>query len=323
VTRREAILNQLAVFEPEDWEPVQVTIADLGKLQAEDLEPGIVVEPIEGVVDGVTHLSSNMTLRRPDGRLVADFEEIGWRKFWTGVLGIEEHFGLLRDACVARARSHGDITLGDEVDEGVVYGFHFTLDLPTENLREAFDAAVDVRDELLEPILAIHTAAADLVARTSRRLAGWGDAPLDQMVDAMRSGTSAEKGRRLEELLSRLFQTVPGFTATGHVLTETEEIDVRILNESDDPHWRDERHLLLAECKNWSSSCGKNEIVLFRQKMENRVGRVSCGFLISWNGFAQTVTKEMLRGSQGDLLVVPISGQTSAPPCETETSLLD
>jgi hypothetical protein len=35
---------------------------------------------------------------------------------------------------------------------------------------------------------------------------------------------------------------------------------------------------------------------------------VSCGFLVSWNGFADTVTSEMLGGTEGDLLVVPMTG---------------
>jgi hypothetical protein len=38
------------------------------------------------------------------------------------------------------------------------------------------------------------------------------------------------------------------------------------------------------------------------------VGRVSCGFLVSWNGFAETIEKQLLRGSEGDLLIVPITG---------------
>jgi len=33
------------------------------------------------------------------------------------------------------------------------------------------------------------------------------------------------------------------------------------------------------------------------------------GFLISWNGFADTITKEMLRGSHERLLIVPIDGK--------------
>lgn len=49
--------------------------------------------------------------------------------------------------------------------------------------------------------------------------------------------------------------------------------------------------------------------MIFREKLENRNQRCTLGFLVSWNGFAGTVSKEMLRGSREDLLVVPVSGE--------------
>ena len=45
------------------------------------------------------------------------------------------------------------------------------------------------------------------------------------------------------------------------------------------------------------------------EKLENRNRRSSLGFLISWNGFTSTVTKEMLRGSREETLIVPITGE--------------
>jgi hypothetical protein len=129
-------------------------------------------------------------------------------------------------------------------------------------------------------------------------------------VDAVETATAADdKGRTLEELTSRLFASVPGFTVTGRIRTTTEEIDVSVLNDSTDPRLRREGALVLVECKNWTSRCGKNEFVLFHTKLENRSKRCTLGFLVSWNGFTGTVTKEMLRGSREDILVVPVSGQ--------------
>jgi hypothetical protein len=52
-----------------------------------------------------------------------------------------------------------------------------------------------------------------------------------------------------------------------------------------------------------------NEFVLFKEKIDNRSHRCSLGFLVSWNGFTTTVTKEMLRGSREPTLVVPITGK--------------
>lgn len=147
-------------------------------------------------------------------------------------------------------------------------------------------------------------------AEIAARLSGWGAEPFDRLVDAIESASTADaKGRALEELSSRLFSSVAGFTVTGRIRTETEEIDISVLIDSADPRLRRESAIILVEYKNWTGKCGKNEFVLFLQKIENRNQRSSLGFLVSWNGFAETVTKEMLRGSREGLLVVPLTGQ--------------
>lgn len=134
---------------------------------------------------------------------------------------------------------------------------------------------------------------------------------LQQLLEATnKAKASGEKGRTLEELVAGLFETIPGFTIDERrVKTETEEIDLYIVNGSNDPKLQREEAIVLAECKNWSAKCGKNEFVEFKSKMENRRTRCSLGFLISWNGFADTITKEMLRGSHERLLIVPIDGK--------------
>jgi hypothetical protein len=117
-----------------------------------------------------------------------------------------------------------------------------------------------------------------------------------------------EKGKSLEALCASLFGTMPGFEVQGRTRTSTEEIDLTIVNGSPDHRLRREGAIVLVECKNWTGKCGKNEIVIFRQKIENRANRCTLGFLVSWNGFADTVGREMLRGSRGDILIVPLNG---------------
>lgn len=148
------------------------------------------------------------------------------------------------------------------------------------------------------------------VAEVAARLSGWGSEPLEKLVESVEAAASTDdKGRTLEELASRLFERIPGFAVTGRIRTATEEIDISIVNDSAEPRLRRESALVLAECKNWMSKCGKNEFVIFRDKIESRKRRCSLGFLISWNGFATTVTKEMLRGSREETLIVPVTGQ--------------
>lgn len=140
----------------------------------------------------------------------------------------------------------------------------------------------------------------------------WGNRSLENLVGLVENAQSAhEKGKALEELAYKLFETIPGLSINGFDQeTETEEIDLILLNNSDDPRFRRESAILIVECKNWTSKCGKNEFVIFKQKIENRSNRCSLGFLISWNGFADTITKEMLRGSREQPLVVLLDGKT-------------
>lgn len=148
------------------------------------------------------------------------------------------------------------------------------------------------------------------ISEIAARLSGWGSESIDVLVDAVENAASADdKGRTLEELCSRLFASVPGFVVAGRMRTETEEIDISVVNDSEEPRLRREGALILAECKNWTGKCGKNEFVVFHAKLENRSQRCTLGFLISWNGFKETVTKEMLRGSREQILVVPLTGE--------------
>jgi hypothetical protein len=133
---------------------------------------------------------------------------------------------------------------------------------------------------------------------------------INELVEVVETAKSPdEKGRALEELICRLFESISGFSVSSRVRTATEEIDIMLLNNSNDPRFRRESAILLAECKNWSDNCGKNEFVIFKEKIGNRSKRCSLGFLISWNGFAGTIYKEMLRGSREEILVVPIDGK--------------
>ena len=113
----------------------------------------------------------------------------------------------------------------------------------------------------------------------------------------------------MEDLAAALFASIDGFIEIGRdTNTATEEIDLVFRNDSREPMWRKESQIVLVECKNWHSQrVGKNEFVLFKEKMENRAGRCKLGFLICTEDFAETVTKEMLRSSKFDLLIVPIN----------------
>ncbi len=131
-----------------------------------------------------------------------------------------------------------------------------------------------------------------------------------------RTTSAAAKGQALEDLVSTLLSAVPGFEVANRVRTATEEIDLKVLNSHPDPRWRNDA-MILFECKNWSKACGKDEVVLFERKLENRRGRAKLGFLVSWQGFAQTVSKELLRGSRGEVQVALLIGDDLRAAAQT------
>ena len=259
---------------------------------------------------GVLHLDWNGKLLRRGDVLFAEADHTWTRKYWYSPLGLEQYLDLVRRAVEIRHRVSGDVELTNYDDDGAYIALNFTIDTTERNLGRAYEAIRKVEAEVLEAADKAADEVGQRIAEIAARLSGWGSASLDHLVDAVERATSADaKGRTLEELCSRLFSSVLGFTVTSRIRTETEEIDISVLNDSAEPRLRREGAVILAECKNWTTKCGKNEFVLFHEKLENRNQRCSLGVLISWNGFAQTVSKEMLRGSREGLLLVPMTGQ--------------
>jgi hypothetical protein len=290
-------------------EPVDLPLSILPKLTIDDVPNGASFQ-IGTLKGGVLHLDWNGKLVRGGNVLFAEADYTWTRKYWYSPLGLEQYLDLVRRAVEIRHRVSGDVELTNYDDDGAYIALNFKIDTTERNLGQAYDAIRKVEAEVLEAADKAADEVGQRIAEIAARLSGWGSASLDHLVDAVERATSADdKGRTLEELCSRLFSSVAGFTVTGRIRTETEEIDISVLNDSAEPRLRREGAIILAECKNWTTKCGKNEFVLFHEKLENRNQRCSLGVLISWNGFAQTVSKEMLRGSREGLLLVPMTGE--------------
>jgi len=289
-------------------EPVVLPATVLRKLNLDDIPDGCGFQI--GTFKGQVHeLAWNGTIYRRGGKLFGEADHTWTRKYWYSPIGLEQYLDLVRRAVEARQRACGDVEVTYQDDDGAYVALHFEISTSETNLGEAYAAVRKIADQVEEAAQGAADEVGQRIAEIAARLSGWGSESLDALVDAVESAsTSQAKGRSLEELCSRLFETVSGMAVTQRILTETEEIDISIVNGSDEPRLRREGAVVLAECKNWSGKCGKNEFVVFRAKLENRSQRTTLGFLISWNGFAETVTKEMLRGSREELLIVPLAG---------------
>lgn len=85
--------------------------------------------------------------------------------------------------------------------------------------------------------------------------------------------TTTARGRALEDLITYLFELIPGITVTARNelnAFKAEEIDVAFWNEGDPVGLRMFDHLILVECKNWSTPAGYPELAVFFDKLQSR-----------------------------------------------------
>jgi hypothetical protein len=290
-------------------EPVVLPSQVLDEIEASDIPEGVLVQ-VGKPKDGVIHIEWSGTLRQEGGVIVGEADYTWTRKYWYSPVGLEQYLDIVRRAVEVRAAWKGDVKLTHFDDDGAYIQMTFEVRSNETNLKKGFDQIRGICGQLQESAESASDEVGKRIAEVAARVSGWGSQTLDQLVEAVEKASSTDaKGRSLEELMSRLFESVGGFIVTDRVRTATEEIDLSILNDSSEPRFRREGAILLAECKNWSSKCGKNEFVIFKEKIENRSRRSTLGFLVSWNGFKTTLTKELLRGSREETLIVPITGK--------------
>jgi Restriction endonuclease len=290
-------------------EPVFLPLASLADIMASDI-PADVQVSVGETKDGIMHVEWDGHFFSDGGQLKAFCQYIWTRKYWDAPLGMPFYMDLVKRAIETRQRTHKDVTFRDWDDDGAYIRLSYDcMGLP-DTLADAYKAVLSRQKILEETAESVSQKAGINAAEAAQRTSGWGSHSFDDLVNIVETAKSSDdKGRSLEELVARLLASISGFTVTGRLRTETEEIDISVLNGSADPRFVREGALILVECKNWSAKCGKNEFVVFKEKIENRKGRCTLGLLVSWNGFKETVTKEMLRSSHEHFLVVPMDGQ--------------
>lgn len=296
--------------EDEDDEPIFLSRSELECLDLADFANGARVQ-VGDLKDGTRHIELDGYITKGTGTpLQLEIHESYYRKFWEAPVGMWHYLDMVRRAIETRQRTRGDVVFCDfdNSDDPWVH-LSYTILLDEKDVSKAYASGLRINQQLFEAAEHVTSSVDQMLAKEAQKVSGWGAFPLQTLVDQVEGqATSDAKGRVLEELACRLFETIPGFQVAGRVRTTTEEIDIRVTNNSDDAIWKREGSIIVAECKNWSSKVGKDEFVLFKEKVSNRRQRCSCGFLISWNGFADTVTKELLRGSREEAFIIPVSG---------------
>lgn len=169
--------------------------------------------------------------------IVAEADFTWTRKYWYNPIGLAEYLDLIRRAVELRASLRNDVEVSHFDDDGAYIQMAVRIQCPgARTLHEAWEQAEKVSAEMSEAADRMADEVGRRVAEVAASISGWGGSTLEQLVNKVETAKgSDEKGRALEELMSRLFETIPGFTVTGRVRTQTEEIDITIMNDSDEP----------------------------------------------------------------------------------------
>lgn len=104
--------------------------------------------------------------------------------------------------------------------------------------------------------------------------------------------TSHDKGRTLEEVMNALLRLAGVFRRVEpNFANGIEEFD--LVGFAEEPRWHSESQLWLIECKNWSTTVGRNEFDVLVGKMGRRHGACKRGLMVAWGG----VTEPFVRGA--------------------------
>jgi hypothetical protein len=107
-----------------------------------------------------------------------------------------------------------------------------------------------------------------------------------------------------------IVRSIDGFHhVDSRLRSEDEEIDIRVRNQSPDIFWQNfHTPYMLLECKNWSRPVGKDEFVLFHDKLRSRYGKVKLGFFVTTATFTKGFLSTRQTARKDDVLMVCIDG---------------
>jgi hypothetical protein len=308
---KEQLLEYLNQYIHSD-EPAHFRPSETKGVFVSDIPEDVGIEISELDEKGIRHIELEGSFKKQNGKLYLHMAHDWYRKWWTAPLGMAHHMDLIKRLVEFRQKEEQNIEGIEFDDEGDWCHLYYSIIIPDKikTLYDAYDFGIDFsiwKDRILH---SVQNKIGAIVNEIANEYSSFKSLDFPELISMVESEKDSNiKGRLLEELMHKCFSFVKGFEIIERLKTETEEIDLVILNKSTIPLWQKESSLILVECKNWSNKCGKNELVIFKEKISNRKGRAKIGFFVSWNGFAETFTKEDLRSSHGDILVVPVTGK--------------
>lgn len=292
-------------------EPIHIDPSDTEKLQISNIPKDVTIEISTLGKDNIHYVDLEGTIGWQDDKFCIFMSHDWYRKWWNSPLGLPYHMDLMKRLVEFRQKEYEDVKDIEFFDEGDWCRLYYKI-VPTQpiTLHDVYQYGLSISNWVDKIVNEAQEQISKLVSKIAKEYSSYKLVEIPELIDKVQTEKDSNiKGRLLEELICKIFSNIDGFEIIDRLKTQTEEIDLVILNKSKETFWQKESQLLLVECKNWTSKCGKSELVLFKEKIANRRSRAKIGFFISWNGFKETFSKEDLRTSQGDILIVPITGQ--------------
>ncbi len=205
-------------------EPVVLTQTVLDDLSIDDIPENILIEV--GISDEhIVRLQWEGQLYRQKDAIVIEADCTNTRKYWHLPLNLRHYLDLVRRAIELRQREHGDVELDHYDDDGAYIQMSYLIYTGEKNLGKAHQKAKALRQQLEEAADDAADQVGKKVAEIASQVSGWGSQKLDVVLKAVEKASSAdERGRSLEELVSRLFETVPGFSVSNRIRTAKDQV---------------------------------------------------------------------------------------------------
>ena len=282
-----------------DGEVITIASSDLTKTLIKNIPSDSLIEIADLDTTGIYQSKFEGEFGWDKKQFCAFVRQDWYRKYWDLPLGLSYHMDLMKRLSEFRSAQNKDISEIEFQDDGDWCHLNYKILIPSTktNLKEALDFANAILDWIDKTVQTAQDGTEALLMTIIDKYNKTSLIKLPDLIHKVKTAKDiAEKGKYLEELVARFFFEIKGFQIIQRKRTKTEEIDIVIVNKSEQEFWKTESKLILVECKNWTRRpAGKNEYVAFREKLENRRGRAKLGFFISGKGFARTFGQEDLR----------------------------
>lgn len=271
MNREEAIAIFAALASDEEWpeslplphnETVFLPPSLLDEIAVTDL-------PIDVLV-GVGAINNNMMevfwegkfMRTEDGPVLAFISHEISPEYWLGSVNARFYLDLLHKCILSNLGTVNGLTV-DDYDDSDERMLRLDYSFPVDgmDLSAVFDKATQIQQDLESPAdLVVDDVTRALARSADRILRGHYAKPAELIEQVDAAETATDKGTSLELLMEALFTQVPGFVVyQRNVRTETEEIDLVLVNDSPDPIYSRDGSIILVECKNWTGRPGRPE----------------------------------------------------------------